>query len=242
MGGIAGFVDAVAGGGGLITVPALLMAGLPPQLALGTNKGQSIVGTAMALRTFSKTTLFNKSRARLAFFPALFGAALGSLSLGFLSKDLLRPIIICLLTSVALTTLFLRPKEKSQKVHSKTRHFHKPWFILLLAFGIAFYDGFFGPGTGVFFISVFVYLLNDRFREASANAKLVNFASNAGALIIFSMKGWVVWPIAGAMAIGQTLGGFLGAHVTIRRGERFVRYVVVAVCLLLVFRLALEML
>jgi uncharacterized protein len=232
---LAGFVDAVAGGGGLLTVPALLLAGLPPQLALGTNKGQSVFGSGAALRQFwaAPGALLDRPRAWLSLGPALVGAALGVALLARVSPRFLAPLVMVLLATAAVLMLVQRPPAHSAAPRSRS------WVLTVAtAFLIAGYDGFFGPGTGTFLILAYAYLWRDPLDAASANAKVVNFASNLASFVCFAWQGAIVWHLALPMAAGQLVGGTLGAHMTIRRGRALVRWMVVGVSLALLVRLA----
>lgn len=235
--GAAGFIDAIAGGGGLLTVPSLALVGLPPHAILATNKGQSVFGSGMALTRYAHSPLLERRRAPLSFVCGLLGAGCGVLLVSQVSGAVLGPVIAALLTAVAIFMIFYRPPQ----VHGE--RVHRPWPVAaLIATVIATYDGFFGPGTGTFLILSYVLVYKDRLDEASANAKVVNFASNLGALMLFALKGWVWWQVALPMAAGQAVGGYLGAHVTVRVGRGLVRWAVVAISLALVGRLAWQML
>jgi uncharacterized membrane protein YfcA len=230
--GLAGFVDAIAGGGGLLTLPALLMAGLPADLALGTNKGQSVFGSGAALWRFARSPLLNRPRARQSALPAFGGAALGVLLVRHVPNDLLRPVVLVLLGAVALVLLFRRGPPAGGP--PRQRHVG---LVVAVAAGLGFYDGFFGPGTGTFLIMAYVTLWHDRMDEASANAKVANFMSNLASMAAFATVGAVVWQLALPMAVGQAVGGRLGAQVTVTRGSPLVRMVVIGVSLALVARL-----
>jgi uncharacterized membrane protein YfcA len=228
----AGVVDAIGGGGGLLTVPALLAVGLPPQLALGTNKGQSVFGSTVALVSYARAGLVSWKRVRwtvpLGFVGALFGATL----VLRLRPDVLRPLVLGLLVAAATFLLFARPREAKGPVTRRAQT-----LASLLALGVGVYDGFFGPGTGTLLVVGFAALLALPLRQASAEAKAVNAASNLAAMLLFAARGVVLWPVALPMALGQLLGGWLGAHLAIRGGDRVVRLVVLAVVLALVVKL-----
>jgi len=235
----AGTVDAVAGGGGLLTVPALLWAGLPPHLALGTNKGQSVFGSFAALVRFTGGGLVDGRRARVTFPLGLAGALAGAALVLAMPPAVLRPVVIVLL---ALAALFagLRPAPPPRAEGAPPRR-GSLGIAGAVALVVGAYDGFFGPGTGTFLIVAFVALLGDGLARASASAKVVNFASNLAALALFAARGVVVWRIALPMAAGQLLGGFLGAHLAIRRGDALVRLGVVLVALAAAVKLAWDM-
>lgn len=228
----AGCIDAVAGGGGLITLPALLAAGLPPMEALATNKGQSTWGSTAALARFARTPLLDRGMAPWAFAAAIAGSVGGVLMLRALPNQALRPLVLILLLGAALLVAAVRPKPRTAAVRRPL------WWSLATAAGIGAYDGFFGPGTGTLMILVFVLLWHQAYDAASANAKVVNCASNWGALLLFAGMGLIHWPIALTMGVGQLFGGWIGAHLVIRRGQKLVRILAAAVSLALAARIA----
>jgi uncharacterized membrane protein YfcA len=236
---VAGFVDAIAGGGGLLTLPSLFLLApkLSPKVTLGTNKGQSLFGSGMSLQRYAMSPLLDRSRAKQSFAFGLFGAVLGVLLVTQIDNAFLRPLVLFLLGCVAIFMIVGKP-------HATDRpRVVRPWYVAaVIATGIAMYDGFFGPGTGTFLILAYVAFYRDPLDAASANAKVVNFASNLSAMVVFAVKGLIVWKYALPMAAGQMIGGWTGAHVTIRHGRGLVRWVALAVSLGLVGRLAWQML
>jgi uncharacterized membrane protein YfcA len=233
---IAGTVDAIGGGGGVLTVPALLAVGLPPHLALGTNKGQSVFGSTASLVRYARSGLIPWKRARWLFPLGLAGSLLGARLVLFIRPEVLRPVILILLVAVAAFLTFRRmppgtaePSLRRQRV------------ALLCALLIGAYDGFFGPGTGTFLIVAFVGVLGLSLPQASAEAKVVNCASNLAALSLFWGSGVVVWTVALPMAAAQMVAGTVGAHLAIRGGDRWVRRVVLGVVLVLVAKLAWDL-
>lgn len=236
---LAGVIDAIAGGGGVLTVPSLLAAGLPPHLALGTNKAQSVVGTLAALARFWRAGLVDRGRAFPAFAAACAGALLGTRILLWLSPALLRPAAVVLLVMVALWLAFRRETAKDPDMHPPGR-------LRVRAAGIALvlgaYDGFFGPGTGTFLVVLHARFLGDPLDRASANAKVANAASNLGALALFVVHDEVLWRVALPMALAQAAGGWLGSHIAIRHGARLVRRMVLLVVIVLAVKLVLELL
>ena len=230
----AGTVDAIGGGGGLLTVPALLAAGLPPHLALGTNKGQSVFGAAAALVRFSRAGLVPFHRARWTFPLGFIGALAGARLVLWMRPEVLRPLVLVLLVAGAVLVL-LRPRVKGGRAPSAAI---APAAALALATGA--YDGFFGPGTGTLLIVGLAGLLHLPLQQASAEAKAVNFASNLAGLLVFAARGTVVWHTALPMAAGQLLGGWLGAHLMVRGGERIVRWVVLSVVAALLLKLSFD--
>ncbi len=232
----AGTIDTIAGGGGLLTLPAIISCGLPPYLAMGTNKGQSVFGSGTALARFARSHLFDSKRALLSFLPAFLGACGGVGLLIYLqlkSPNVLRPLIISLLAGVAVFMIFYHPPHNRPPLEHR-----RLWAAIPIAFLIASYDGFFGPGTGTFLILAYAMVFHDPLDAASANAKLVNFCSNLTAVTIFAIKGWILWKIALPMAAGQMVGAVIGAHITLRKGKGVVRIATVLVCLGLIAKVA----
>lgn len=235
VGAVAGLVDAIAGGGGLLTVPALwlIAPGLDPRQVLGTNKGQGVFGTATSLHRFANSPLLDRRRAWASFPPALLGAALGVMLVSRIRPAVLAPVVMILLAVAAILVIVQRPP------HVQLAFRPRPWWMAaVVGFILAGYDGFFGPGTGTFLILAYTYLWRDPLDAASANAKVVNFASNLASMVTFASLGLIVWAYALPMAAGQIIGGYVGAHLTIRVGRKLVRYVVVGVSLALILRLA----
>jgi uncharacterized protein len=230
-------VDAIAGGGGLLTLPSIWLAGVhDPHFALGTNKGQGVFGTAVSLHRFFHSPLLDRRRAMASFVPALVGAAAGVRLVSRIDPRILTPVVMVLLAAVAVFMIFQHPPA--------TPPFPRNRPILLamaVAFVIAFYDGFFGPGTGTFLILAYAWLWRDSLDAASANAKVVNFASNLASMTVFAINGLVLWHYALPMAAGQAIGGAAGAHLTIKVGRSLVRYAVIIVSLALLFRLAWQL-
>ncbi len=236
VGVVAGFVDAIAGGGGLLTVPSLFLTGLDPHLALGTNKGQGVFGTGTSLQRFWRSPLLDRSRAVRSFIPALAGGIGGVLLLMHVRPGVLRPLVLAMLAGVAVFMIAYRVPA----IHERRER--GMLLTVVVAFGLAFYDGFFGPGTGTFLIVAYVCFWGDALDSASANAKVVNFGSNLGSMVTFWWLGRIVWGYALPMALGQVVGGYLGAHTTIRAGRHVVRPAVVVVSIVLIGKLVWDLL
>lgn len=238
----AGVVDAIAGGGGLLTVPALLAAGLPPHLALGTNKGQAVFGSFAAMVKFSRSGLVEPARARLGFPLGFLGSLAGAALVLRIPPASLRPVVLVLLAAAALFIGLRRGKPEARAAAGLPPRRHGGSLAAgLVALSIGAYDGFFGPGTGTFLIVAAVAFLGDGLAQASASAKVVNFASNLAALTLFAARGLVAWQVSLPMAAGQLAGGWLGAHLAVRRGDRLVRAVTVATTLALAAKLAWDL-
>ena len=236
--GVAGCIDAIAGGGGLLTLPALLWAGLPPVEALATNKLQGSFGTASATLRFLRHGAIDLRALGPAAVLTLLGSAGGSWLVSRIDPGALTHLLPALLVAFALYFLF---SPRVGDLPSRQR-LGLTAFGLLAGASIGFYDGFFGPGTGSFFALAFVALLGYDLRGATAGSKLLNFASNAAALLVFALGGQVAWTVGLAMAVGQWTGAWLGAHLVIRHGARLVRPLLVAVSLLLSIRLLVQQL
>ena len=216
---VAGAVDAVAGGGGLITVPALLNLGLPVPLALGTNKFQSSFGSVSASWHFVRRGAVDLRACRLGILMTLVGALLGAFTVQQIDAGLLRRVVPWLLAAILLYTL-LRPAVGAHDGPPKVRA--TPFFV---SFGLSlgFYDGFFGPGTGSFWAISLVLLLGQNFTRATATAKVMNATSNLAALALFAAAGLIHLGAGLTMAAGQVVGGRLGAGLVVTRGARFIR-------------------
>ena len=232
----AGFVDSIAGGGGLLTLPVFLSVGLPPQDALATNKLQAIFGSASASWHYGKAGLIDFSAARLAVAFTVIGALAGTVLVLFVSQEWLRRCIPFLLAAVALYVLFRPTFGESD---------HEPrmplsTFSILFGLSLGFYDGFFGPGTGSLWALVYTAYMGFNLTRATAHTKLVNFASNVGSLAVFLFSG-KIWFLAGiTMGFGQLLGARLGSHAVIKRGTRIIRPVFILVVLAITAKLIWE--
>lgn len=229
----AGFVDAIAGGGGLITVPVLLSAGLPPTLALGTNKLQASFGSGSAAWHFARAGLIGWKEVRLGVLITFVSAMLGALAVQQIKPDFLRRFIPWLLIGVALYTLLqrsfgLRPRPARMSPHG---------FAALFGVLIGFYDGFFGPGTGTFWAMAGVALMGFDLTKATAYTKAMNFASNVGSLLVFLVGGQVHFGAGLLMGVGQWTGARLGSRLVIRQGARFIRPIFVTAVLAITLKL-----
>ncbi|MFD0667924.1 sulfite exporter TauE/SafE family protein [Ramlibacter sp. MAHUQ-53] len=232
----AGFVDAIVGGGGLILVPALftLFPTAPPATLFGLNKSASVWGTAMATWQYSRRVTLNWHALLPATAMGLAGGFTGAWAVTVVSGDFLRRLLPLVLLAVLLYTLARKDLG---------RH-HAPVFSRnterLVACGIAlavgFYDGFFGPGTGSFFVFLFVRLLGYDFLNASAAAKLLNVTTNLAALVLFAFKGHVWWHYAAVMAVANVAGSLLGTRLALRHGAGFVRGVFIVVVSALILK------
>lgn len=227
---VAGFVDSIAGGGGLFLVPGFLLVGLPPQVALGQEKLVSTLGTIAAIRNFFANSKMVWKVALVGVPFSLLGAYLGAHLIVSIPQEIVGKIILALIPLGIL--IFLVPKDRPVQEHTLS---NRALFTVvpLTCLVIGFYDGFFGPGTGSMFIIAFHYLLKMDLVSSSANAKNFNFASNIGALVAFIMAGKVAYLLALPLVACNILGNHLGSTLAIRKGNDVVRKVLVLsmVCL-----------
>lgn len=230
---VAGFIDAIAGGGGLITVPALLATGLPPQVALGTNKLQACCGTIIAVWRYTRAGLIRAPLLWLAVVLSFLGSMGGAFAVSVMSKDLLKQMIPWLLAAVAIYTAL----NRRFGLHQGDARLSPVVFGALFGVTLGFYDGFFGPGTGSFWTVALVALMGFDLRHATGYTKAANLASNAGALLIFLAHGSVHFLAGGVMVAGQLLGARLGAGMVIRRGATFIRPVFLTMVFLMTIKL-----
>ena len=226
----AGTIDAIAGGGGLITLPALLAVGLPPHEALGTNKGQSVFGSFAASLRYRHAGLLDGATTRIAFPLGFLGSVVGAVIALWIRPDVLRPIVLALLVLVAgiIASGRLRPREGMATTTGYGG------VIAVIALTLGAYDGFFGPGAGTFMLAAYVAFAHRPLRHAAANGRVLNFAANFAAMLMFAREGRVLWAVSLPMAACQLLGGFLGAHIAVRRGEGLIRGVVLVVVIAVV--------
>lgn len=228
---VAGFVDSIAGGGGLITIPVLLNCGLEPRLALGTNKLQATCGSGSATWHFARGGLVNWAECRRGLLLTFSGAVLGTLAVQQLDPAFLKRFLPALLLGVAVY-LFFRPALGFTDVPPRLR---RGAFDVWFGLGLGFYDGFFGPGTGTFWAMAFVLGLGFNLTKATAQTKAMNFASNAASLLFFLRAGQVHFLAGLMMGAGQLLGARLGSRLVLKRGTNLIRpaFLVVVVALTL---------
>jgi uncharacterized membrane protein YfcA len=231
----AGFVDSIAGGGGLITVPVLLNLGLSPQLALGTNKLQASFGSGSAAWHYTQAGTVQLRDCLRGFGFSLVGAACGALFVQRLDPAFLKRAIPILLALVALY-VFCKPRLGDEA--AKPRMAKVP-FEVLFGLGLGFYDGFFGPGTGTFWTVACMLLLGFNMTRATGYTKLMNFASNLSSLTFFLLGGNVLFGAGLIMGAGQLIGARLGSRMVIRRGTKFIRPIFLTVVVALTIRLLL---
>lgn len=230
---LAGFVDAIAGGGGLIALPVLLSVGIPPVTAFGTNKLQSVVGTAIAAFTYWRKGFVSLQLLAIAIPLTFVGSFLGALAVKSIDTTVLQYAVPVALIAVALYFAFA-PKLTDEDSQARLS---TAIFVPVMGFAIGFYDGILGPGTGSFLTLGFVTLFGLGVTRAAGHTKVLNLTSNIGALALFIPSGNVVLPVAVAMIVGQIVGGYLGALTGIRFGAKLIRPLVVVVSIALAVKL-----
>ena len=230
---VAGFVDSIAGGGGLISVPVLLSFGLDAPVALGTNKLQAAVGSGSAAWHYARAKTVPLEDCARGFVLSLLGAALGTLAVERVDPSFLKRFIPILLLAVALYTL-LKPGLGDKDLRPRLA---REWFDLAFGLGLGFYDGFFGPGTGTFWTMAFMLCLGFNLTKATGYTKVMNFASNLSSLAFFLLAGNVRFTAGITMAIGQLIGAKIGASMVIAKGTKFIRPIFISVVLALTLQL-----
>jgi uncharacterized protein len=230
---VAGFVDAIAGGGGLISVPVLLSVGLPPIGAIASNKLQSSVGTTIAATTYWRSGLVQIRPLWPSIAATAVGSFGGAFTLQHIDPSRLEIIIPVALVAVAVYMLFAPKLTDSDRA----ARLAFPRYVPIMGLLVGFYDGCFGPGTGSFLTLGFILLFGLGVTRAAAHTKILNLTSNLAALVLFMFSGSIVWPAALVMAVGQVAGGYLGARTGIRFGARLIRPLVVMVSIVLALRL-----
>lgn len=214
----AGFIDSIVGGGGLITLPALIASGIPTHLALATNKLQSVFGSFTATLSYFKARTM-KHLAWGVFFTGL-GAGFGAYSVLLINEKHLKLVILILLV---LVFMYMAIKPNLGKHKSKAKIHNIKFFHIFIGFSIGFYDGFLGPGTGSFLIFACVMFLGYNLKEASINTKILNFSSNIVSLAIFLYFYKVLWLIGFLMGAGQIIGAFLGSKLVLKTQGSFIK-------------------
>ncbi|THV42735.1 TSUP family transporter [Glycomyces buryatensis] len=235
----AGWVDAVVGGGGLITLPALLVAfpTAPTVLLLGTNKLASVCGTTTSAITYARKIKLEHRLLWPTVGLALVGSGAGALTAALVSSNALKPIIIAVLLAV-LVLVITKPEFGTEPQPKLRTNWRGAAVMLTCGVGVAFYDGIIGPGTGIFLAVAFTGILGFDYITAAAHTKVVNAATNIGGLVVFAVQGSVWWQLGLAMGAATMIGAWIGAHTAMSKGSRFIRIVMVVVVLGLLTRLS----
>lgn len=230
---IAGFIDAIAGGGGLITIPALLSVGIPPAMALGTNKLQACGGSFSASLYFIRQKAVNLREIWLLILLTFIGASLGTIFVQLIDVNALKvalPFFVLIIGIYFLFSPSLGEEDRKQRIGY-------PLFSFTAAAGIGFYDGMFGPATGSFLTLAFVLLLGFNLSKGVAHAKILNFTSNFASLIFFMLGGAILWKVGFVMMIGQFIGGNLGARMVVTKGKQIIRPLIVSMSFIIVAKM-----
>lgn len=239
---VAGFVDAIVGGGGLIQTPAalVLLRSYPAVIAISCTKIPSFSGTLFAAIQFLKKVKVNYTLTVVMCVIAFFSSFAGSELLTVVSNEFMKPVLLVILVAVAIYTY----TKKDFGQHEAKDHPPKKelWLAIAISLLIGFYDGFIGPGAGSFLILAFISLLGYDFLHASAQAKLVNLATNLGSIVLFTIKGKIIWGVALPMAACNAVGGMLGARMAITKGNKFIRIFFLVVIVATLARFAWEVL
>lgn len=236
----AGFVDAIAGGGGLIQTPfgLALLPNVPVATVIGSLKVPAFSGTALAVGQYLKKTKINWSYFLVLASISFCSAFLGSYTLTVVNNDFMKPLLFVILLALWVFT-YIRKDFSSKKLLIMTER--KKWILgIIIAVLVGFYDGFIGPATGTFFIMGFIFLLGFDFFKASSYAKLINLATNFGSICLFALKGQIIWKIALPMAVCNGLGGYFGAKLAILKGQQWVRYIFLFIMFLAICRFGYE--
>lgn len=229
----AGFIDSIAGGGGLIMMPALLISGVAPQMVLGTNKFASTFGTGMSLINYIRNRRIVWKIVGIGIFFTLLGAFLGSKTILIFPNDTIGKIIVFLLPFAMIGTLIPR-KEHDFEVELLINNLYIKVPLICLMLG--FYDGFFGPGTGSFLILAFYLVIGLNLVQASATAKVFNLTSNISALIVFLIERKVIFFLGLPLAIANIAGNYLGSHLVIQKGANIVKtFLIISLVILLIY-------
>lgn len=236
----AGFIDSIAGGGGLISLPAYYFAGIPPHTVLGTNKFSSVFGTFFSTLRFIRSGKVNYRSSIISAAGALIGSFAGARLALMLDEEYLRYVLVILLPVIAVFILF---KKSFGEEDTSSRLSHKSIIILSFFTGLILgaYDGFFGPGTGTFLIFVYSSVIGFDIVTSSGNAKIVNLTSNISAVITFILSGKVLFPLAVPAAVAGILGNLIGSKLAVKNGAKIIKPVFVLVIVLLFARIVNDM-
>jgi len=223
---VAGLLDTLAGGGGLIALPALILSGVPPLAALGTNKLQGSMGTATASFMMLKNKRVKWHEVKKLMLLAFIGAIFGTIAVQFVNQEMLSYVIPIVISIIGLYFLISPTANDNQKEAKISKHHYQN--IVVPTIGC--YDGFFGPGTGSFFSLAGISLRGHGIINATAIAKTLNFATNIASLIVFLIAGKIVWAIGLVMMLGQVIGAWLGSHCLFSINPKYLRLLVVMMC------------
>lgn len=237
---VAGFVDSLAGGGGLLTIPALLLSGLDPVSAIATNKVQGSFGSGSAALAFARRGHIDFRQMRGMIVTTLLGAWLGVAAVTVAPLSLLAGALPVLLITMAIYFAFSSRFSPKAGIEDGKARMTPRLFTWTMAPLIGFYDGLFGPGTGSFFMLAFVALCGYGVLHATASTKLLNFTSNIASLALFILSGKIVWVVGLVMGVAQFIGAQAGSYMAVRQGARIIRPLLVLVCCAVAVKLLLD--
>jgi len=236
---IAGFIDSSAGGGGLISLPAYLFAGLPPHIAIGCNKMSSSIGTTLSTIRYFRNKALDLKAAFISAAAAFVGSAIGSKLVLVINDDILKIAVLVIIPTAAAIVLLRKNYGEADMSGTLTAK-NKVLFSVIIGFFIGCYDGFIGPGTGTFAIIAYTALMKYDLRTASGNSKALNLASNYAAVITFALAGTIRYDIALPAALFGIAGNYLGSGLAIKKGAKFIKPMLIVVMLLLLVKLGYD--
>ena len=237
---LAGFVDSIAGGGGLISLPAYYLTGIPPHTALGTNKLSSSIGTVFSTATYLREGFVYKRIVPVSVVGALIGSWIGAQCVLLVDEQLVRWFMIVLVPVLAVFTVL--KKDLFTPGERDSQHTKELIITAIIALVIGWYDGFFGPGAGMFLLLAFVGILRLNPVTASGNAKVVNLCSNVAAVVTFAISGHIVYQLALPCAVFSIAGNLLGAKLTIKNGAKIIKPVMLVVVFILLVTIVRDLL
>ena len=235
---LAGFIDAIAGGGGLISLPAYLIAGLPPHAAIGTNKFSACLGTMVATWHYARKGIIHWKHALPAVVTALTGSWLGAELALWVNAEAFKVVMLIVLPLTGFYVLFRKPFKGDKKPFSDVK---TVLITLVLSFLIGIYDGFYGPGTGTFLILLLTAVAHVSLNEAAGTTKIINLSTNLAALAVFLLNGVVLFPLALVAAIFGIAGNYIGANYFTKKGVGFVKPVILIVLTIFFIKICYEL-
>lgn len=237
---VASFVDSIAGGGGLISVPAFMLAGLPPHMVLGTNKFSATAGSFTSSLKFIKSGKANFKLLKYLIPFTLIGSMLGVRAVLYIDQKFLTPLVLILIMFIGIYTLFSKSLGLEDKFKGLTKK--NVIFGIILALSLGFYDGFFGPGTGSFLVFGFINIFGFNFVSSSANARVLNFTSNITALVLFALSGQIDYMLGIPVAVFMILGARMGTSVALSKGSKLIKPIFVTMSLAVAVKMLMNML
>lgn len=232
-----GFVDAIAGGGGLITIPALISVGIPEHIALATNKLQATFGSFTAAANFTHKKMVDFNSLWRGIIWTFIGAVLGTWAILLIDASVIKYLIPIFLIAILIYTIFSPKLGESDS----QKRINESLFYAIFGLVIGFYDGFIGPGTGSFWMFAFVSLLGLNLKSAVANTKILNFTSNIVSLAVFIGGGEILWILGIVMGFGQMIGAYFGSHMVIKKEIKFIKIIFLTVVSLTIVKIIYDL-